>query len=544
MLNLFRFVGFKHLQLRPGRTLLTTIGIALGIALYVAINIINRSTLSSFRENVNAVAGKATLVVSSAETGFPEGKLEIVSKTPGVEHAVPMVETRTYFAGRDSAHETVVVLGVDLLREQAVRTYKTTDEQVIDDPLVFLNQPDSIIITRTFAERHKLALDSVFELATAHGKKKFTVRGMLSPEGPAKAYGGAIAIMDIDGARMTFGKEEKLDRIDIITKSGAPVDDVLKDLQGRLGAGYSVERPDTQSENMERMVNSYQAMLTFFSTLALMVGLFLITNSVSIAVAERRREIGILRALGASRVGILALFLSEALAMGVVGAFAGAWLGRGLASILVGLVTRSIEIQYRTNIAASALKLETDQIVFTLLLGGLASVIAALWPSFRATRIEPIEAMRKKEVTDASEKPSFFQINRFGFYLGLCFATIGAISSSNEWAVDSQALQKVETIALMGGAALIGPRIVTFLLRAIQPLIAARASTVLRLSQDNLLRSPARTSGNVLTLMVGLMLVTLVAAVLASFKNTTSDWAKRAFLSDVLVSSNGRLISF
>src|SRR4029077_2380850 len=151
------------------------------------------------------------------------------------------------------------------------------------------------------------------------------VRGLLSPSGPAKAFGGGVAIMDIDGARATFGKENKLDRIDVVTAAGADVGDVAVRLRRTLGAGYTVEPPEGQSRGMQRMVESFQATLSFFSSFALLVGLFLITNSVSMSVAERKKEIGTLRALGATRAGILRLILSEALVMGAVGAFIGVW---------------------------------------------------------------------------------------------------------------------------------------------------------------------------------------------------------------------------
>jgi putative ABC transport system permease protein len=204
MLNLFRYVGIRHLQMKPIRTLLTTLGVSLGVALFIAIEIINQSTLSSFKENVEAVAGKAKLTISAGDAGFAEEKLDIIKKVPGVRSAVPMIESRAYFTDSEGNNDTLMVLGVDLLQEQSVRTYKTSDEQIIDDPLVFLNQPDSLIVTHGFADAHHFHQDSTFNLSTAHGTQKFTVRGLLSPEGPAKAFGGAIAIMDIDGARVSW----------------------------------------------------------------------------------------------------------------------------------------------------------------------------------------------------------------------------------------------------------------------------------------------------------------------------------------------------
>src|SRR3954468_7094422 len=133
LLNLFRFVGLRHLRMKPVRTILTALGVSFGVALYIAIEIINRSTLSSFRDSVDAVAGKATLSVQAGDTGFPESELDKIQHSPGVKNAAPMIEARAYFAGDKESTESIMVFGVDLLKESSIRTYKTADDQVIDD---------------------------------------------------------------------------------------------------------------------------------------------------------------------------------------------------------------------------------------------------------------------------------------------------------------------------------------------------------------------------------------------------------------------------
>ncbi len=204
MLNLFRYIGFRHLIRKPGRVLLTTLGVAFGIALYVAIAIINDSTKNSMRESIESISGKAKLSVSAGVSGFEESKLEIIRTTPGVKAAVPLIEARAFFKGATESNQGLYIMGVDLLQETAVRSYKATDQRIIDDPLTFLNQPDSIILTLDLAKRKNLKLDSKIDLVTTLGVRTFTVRGLLEPEGAAKAYGGSLALMDIDGARVMF----------------------------------------------------------------------------------------------------------------------------------------------------------------------------------------------------------------------------------------------------------------------------------------------------------------------------------------------------
>jgi putative ABC transport system permease protein len=541
MLNLFRYVGIRHLQMKPIRTLLTTLGVSLGVALFIAIEIINQSTLSSFKENVEAVAGKAKLTISAGDAGFAEEKLDIIKKVPGVRSAVPMIESRAYFTDSEGNNDTLMVLGVDLLQEQSVRTYKTSDEQIIDDPLVFLNQPDSLIVTHGFADAHHFHQDSTFNLSTAHGTQKFTVRGLLSPEGPAKAFGGAIAIMDIDGARVTFGKEGKLDRVDIVPQEGKDVEEVARKIRDALGPGFRVERPESQSEEMERMVRSYQVMMTFFSTLALLVGLFLISNSISISVAERRKEIGTLRAMGATRAGILFLFLSEAVAMGAIGALAGAGIGRLLASALVKIVAGGLSSQFLTKIEITHLQFGAHTVYRAVAIGAGAALIAAGWPAFRAASIQPLEAMKRQDVGENASKAG---LSRWFPLFGLISIAFVSISGILRW---SHAFPQLETInqgLLIIGPALLGPAVVILFIRLFRPLAIPLGGTITRLAQDNLIRNPKRTGSNVMSLMIGLILVILVSAVNTSFKQTILLWLDRVLKQDLIVSSSGAIISY
>ncbi|HEY2513274.1 MAG TPA: ABC transporter permease, partial [Polyangiaceae bacterium] len=301
MFEVVRRVGLRHVFTKPLRTALSFVAVALGIALWVSIGIINRSVLASFRQTVGALAGNAVLTVSAGEVGFPEERLDAIAKVPGVKSAIPRVEAWAYAVGDRHASETLYVLGIDMLKEQAVRSYKTGGEEVMDDPLVFLNQEDSVILTKTFAAAHGLKIDSKLPLATASGQITLTVRGLLEPEGPAKAYGGAIAIMDIDGARVMFGKEGKIDAVDIVARPGVATDVLQTALRDALGPAFTVSPPEGYAQQLEQLVASFQGMLSFFGTIALLVGLFLVSNSVSMSIAERQKEIGVLRAIGAAR---------------------------------------------------------------------------------------------------------------------------------------------------------------------------------------------------------------------------------------------------
>ncbi|MBC7384777.1 MAG: ABC transporter permease, partial [Cryobacterium sp.] len=494
MKNLIRYVALRHLQLRPARTILTTLGVAFGIALYLAISIINRSTQESFRENVESVSGKSQITISAGPTGFDESKLETIQKVEGVGHAVPMVEARAFFHGATEKDESLYIIGVDLLQESAVRTYKTTDDKIIDDPLIFLNQPDSLVVTKKFAAERGLTIDSKMDLATTNGSKVFTVRGLLEPEGAARAYGGSLAIMDIDGARAIFGKVGKIDRIDIVPSEGVDLTRLEEKLREKLGGGFTVERPEEQSAATEKMVASYQMMIAFFGSLALLVGLFLVFNSVSISVAERKREIGILRALGASRNGILGVFVLESAMMGLLGAFIGSGLGRILADFMVKQVTYSLSAQFHTNVQANHLELTLSQFLTTLALGAVTSAIAAFLPALRASRITPLEAMKSSGLESNRQERG----GQRGVIFGATLLVFVYFSMRFQWNRIFAPIEQITQGASVLGAAFFGPALVFLMIRGLRKVTRLGKIPIFRLAQENLIRSRRRTATNVM----------------------------------------------
>ncbi len=539
--NLVRFAGWRYVRQKPVRALLTVIGVALGVALFVAISAINDSTLDFFRDNVNSMSGKASFTVLGSEVGFAEETVEVVRTVPGVQSAVPMIENRARHVGG----KTVIVFGIDLLQDSAVRSYQTEGSaDVIEDPLEFLNQEDSIIVTKAFAAHHGLEVESPIDLLTALGQKRFVVRGLLEPSGAAKAYGGGIAIMDIDGARVMFGKEGKVDRIDVIPEPDVDEDALAARIQAAVGSGLRVERKENQTEALSRMVQGYQGILAFCSLLALLIGMFLVANTIAVAVADRRRDIAVLRALGASRGGILSMFVIEAAWMGLLGGALGVLLGRGLAELLVERVSASMTRQYVTPIDVSEIHFAASQAVTGVIAGMVAATLAALWPAWQATRVQGAEAFGAGPAGDRPVAKSTRRAMIFRLAGVAMLAALGLLASSG---ASHPALDVLKPVLGAVGAMLAAPMFVALGLRGLDRLLHPRGPLgrlhIMRLACQNLLRHPSRTGGNVLSLMIGLMLVIVMAVIQFSFKTSIGDWNSRTLRSDLWVSSIGRVLT-
>ena len=213
-MRLLRLISWPYLRKHAVRSLLTVVGIVLGVAVFVAMHTANQAVFFAFERTVDRIAGAAQLQITSGEAGFPKTCSNAFRAIPEVQVAVPVIEAPagTNLPGQGN----ILILGVDMTGDRSLREYdlESGDEAVIDDPLVFLAQPDSIIVTKEFAERNGLSVGSRLTLSTMVGDKAFTVRGIMRSGGLTSAFGGNLAVMDIYAAQQVFGRGRRFDRID------------------------------------------------------------------------------------------------------------------------------------------------------------------------------------------------------------------------------------------------------------------------------------------------------------------------------------------
>ena len=321
---LLRLISWQYVRKHLLRSLLTIAGIVLGVAVFVGMHTANQSVLTAFTNTVDRIAGATQLQITAGEAGFEEEILERVQGVPEVRVAVPVIEAVATPETR--AKGNLQILAVDMTGDRSLREYalEDGDDSFIEDPLVFLAQPDSIMITREFAAENGLKANDALTLRSMDGPKRFVVRGIMKSSGLTSAFGGNLAIMDVYAAQKVFGRGRRFDRIDLAVQEGLRPEEVGKRLEQLLGAGYQVESPSSRGKQFESLSSVYGMLANITSLFALFIGMFIIYNSFAIAVTQRRSEIGILRALGATRGQIQVLFLAESAVGGLVGAGLGA----------------------------------------------------------------------------------------------------------------------------------------------------------------------------------------------------------------------------
>src|SRR5438445_5236675 len=343
----------RQLRAHGARGALTAAGVGLGVALVVAIRVINASTLAAFTEAIEDLAGTAALQVRGPGP-FPETVAERLRALPGVDHAVPIV-TATFFAVDPPATgEALAVFAADVTDGHAIRTLHLVKagDRVVDDPLSFLVDAYSVILTDTFAVRLGIGAGAHLRLRTSAGIRTFTVRGILPPGGVGRAYGGNLILMDVVGALVVLGRVLLVDLVDVTLRPGGAVADAARAVNGALTSwpGLEAVPPARRGEQIERYLRSYRTLLSGISGLALLAAAFVAGSAVGTSVAARRREIGLLRCVGAVRRQVLRLVLSEALALGAVGAAAGVPLGVELGRLLLRSVSESAELVFSMKI--------------------------------------------------------------------------------------------------------------------------------------------------------------------------------------------------
>src|ERR1700691_5285637 len=361
------------------RIALTMSGIALGVGVYFAVGTANAALVDSLSLTVERLAGRSTLQVVAGDSGFPEQILDLVRATPGVLLAEPVVEVVIHTAYPDDG--SLLILGVDTTDDQQLRQFDFERAQAqLADPLTFLAEPNSILLSRSFAAHYGLHTGDRLPLFTAQGRQEFTVQGFFEPTGAAEVFGGNIAVMDIYSAQVVFGRGHNFDRIDLVNAPGVAVNVLEQRVRARLPAGIEVMRPEMQGQSLENALTAMRLGMLITSFIALLVGVYIIFNSFTIAVNQRWKEIGILRAVGVERGTITGMFLGEALLMGIIGSTAGIAGGFYLAAAadkLMGSIAASV---YGVISTAVAPKLHPDLVLTSFGLGVAASLAGAWFP--------------------------------------------------------------------------------------------------------------------------------------------------------------------
>jgi len=530
---LLRLISWPYIRKHLLRWMLTVAGIVLGVAVFVGMHTANQSVLFAFRHTVDQIAGATQLQISSGETGFDENVLDRVQAVPGVRVAVPVIEAvvSTGLKGQGN----VLILGVDMTGDRSLRDYdlKGGEDTAIDDPLIFLAQPDSLIITDTFARENRLGIGSKVPMSTMEGEKLFTVRGIMKSGGLTSAFGGNLAVMDVYAAQKVFGRGRRFDRIDLAVKEGERVEAVQAKIQAALGAGFQVEPPSARGQQFESISRIYALTANITSAFALFIGMFIIYNTFQIAVTQRRSEIGILRALGATRRQIRTLFLGESVVAGLFGSLAGLLMGILIARGMTGYIGALLGEVFGIAQKADEISTNPALMTFAVVLGVITSLVAAYIPARNAARVDPVQALQKGKYQQLSAGEN--RTRRIAALIVALLALACAVLSRNP------ILFYVGDGLAVLAALLLTPTLAQLVAHALRPVLKWLRPVEGTLAVDSLLQAPRRTSGAVAALMLSLALVVALGGLTRASYDSIFKWMTVALNPDLFVSPSESL---
>jgi putative ABC transport system permease protein len=537
--RLLRSVSAPRMREQPLRTSLTVLGVALGVAVWIAVSIVSDSVMHGVNVTIDRVAGKADLQLSTAASTLEDSLLERVRAVPGVHKAAPVVQQTATILRPDAHGDRVLVLGVDLLEadDRYFRDYEeSTFSEIRKHELEFLNSTNNLLLSRQLAERFHLKLHDQLTLTTAHGAQAFDIWGFIEGDGIGQAFGGAVAVMYYPSMQMAFERGHQLDHVDVATAPGVAVDDVAKRLQAAMGEGFHLERPATRSERVSHMLAAVRTALTLACAVTVLAGAMLVFNTMAISLLQRRREIGTLRALGTTRSQLVTLFTIEGTWFGFMGSVIGVPLGVGLSHALLGVAGHALSKVYLQQ-AITDIHVRGETLWFGFASGVITATLAAAIPALKASRNRVAESLRLDPLAVVKRAPGL---------RGLDMVAAGSIVLA-ALALQIPPVQGQPVgafiacfVLLVGGRALL-PRVI----QGVHVLCSFAARTLLgvqgQLANANLPRDPGRTAATATALMAGAALTIGFSVFGAGLIDSLTTWSAQSVPGDLYVTSGATL---
>jgi len=504
-LLLFYRLIVRPLFREPVRTLLTLLAIALGVAVVLAIDLAGSAAAGSFHSSMETLAGANDLEIVTAG-GVPENLVGTLSAMPYPLRITPRIEDYAVIA---ETKKTVPLVGLDLVAE-ASHSKSPVDFDGSGDTWKYLTAKNSIWVGESLGRKSGETLALLINDQVA----EYTVRGLF----PDSQGNASAIVMDISAAQIALKRFGRVDRILIQVPQSPILDEWKKRIAQTLPEGIQVRAAGAGTDENRRMLAAFRWNLRLLSYIALIVGAFLIYNTISVSVVRRRAEIGIVRALGASRTLVLAAFVGEAACFGFLGALIGLPLGRLMAGGAVRLMGETVEALYVSS-RPGVIALTPISILLALLVGVGVAVASAFSPAREAALVPPVEAMahgRREYVTTVNKTRDVW----IGLAVGLA-----AAAATRAPAIGGKPLfGYFASLLLIGASAFAMPALVDGIARISSRLMKKMFGVEAVLASRSLSSSLRRTSVLVGALSTAIAMMTAVGIMVGSFRETVLLW--------------------
>jgi len=515
--------GLRDLVRRPLHTGLMVLGVALGVAVVVAIDLANSSARRAFVRSTEAALGRATHQVRGGSAGLPQEIYRRLRVDHGVRPSAPVVEG--VVIATDLGRQPLRVLGIDPLAEAPFRGHLGEGKPADPAFAAFFTDPAAVLVGAAFAERHALAPGSLLRVEAGDRRETLRVLGVVESADPeSRRTLDALLLQDVGAAQRLLGMPGRVSHVDLILAEADAAS-----IAGALPPGARLVGASEQAGTVAELTAAFELNLVALSLLALVVGMFLVYNTVLFSVVQRRAVFGTLRTLGTTPGQLFRLILTETLLTAAVGAAIGVGLGYLLGQSAVRLVTRTInDLYYLVSVSGAPLTLETAAKGAVIGLG--AALLAALGPALEAARVEPVTAL----------SPSTFETRarRLVPWLalaGLAVSLLGGLGLA--LATRSLLASFAALFAVVLGIALVAPAFVVGLMALLRPAASRLLGPIGRLATGTVARAVSRTGVAAAALMVAVSVTIGVSVMIASFRAAVANWLELTLQADVYVSA-------
>jgi len=519
-------LALRSLAARRGRTALSVVGIALGVGVLFASLATDAGIAASIDRTVRDLVGRADLRVESfGETGLSAASLAAIEGAPGVTVAAPALQRRTYLAPSvddpNAVPAPVTALGIDPAREPAVRDLVLAAGRPLSAPNAL-----EALVTQTLAAANGTALGGTITFQALAGPVDLKVVGILAGSGPIVGSEGRTVVLPLKTMQDAF-EDPTVNRVDVVAGEGATPDEVAAALGVALTSEpYVLSSPSDVATSLRSSTADFRGTTALIAAVALFVGAFLIFNTLSMTVSERVRELGLLRAAGATRGQLVGFVIAQAIALGLAGAVIGLAVGLVLGELMAADV-RSIG-----SIPFERVDPSLASVIAVVAIGLGVTIAASLEPARRAGSISPVEALRERLEPASSRRARLRWLVAVFVAVGLAGLIVWPRDAGFAGLVRSAAVYLVLFLAVLAAPAVLGAlgRVAGLPFRFLFRLEE-------RLARASIVRDRSRTTLTVGALAIALAMVVAVGEVAHQSRLAASAWLNDVIPGDELLTS-------
>jgi len=511
--RLLLWSSLRFFTRHPWQLWLTLLSIALGTAVMIAVDLANMTANKSFRYSVSVLAGPMTHEIIAREGDIPEKFYTRLRVQWGLRASSPQVMATVSVAGMQ-----YTLLGLDPFA-RLFQPHVGIDIPADTLPRL-LTQPDSVLISSSLADKHNIKVGDRLLVIHSQQQRQVTVLAIVDVRGDVRL--ADLILTDIATAQDLLGKPGVLSRIQL------QLDETqVTALQAHLPPGFKLESYDTQQQSFSQMTEAFRINLTAMSLLAMLVGAFLVYNTMTFSVLQRRQAFAINRMVGVTGAQLFRHMLLEATILGLIGSVLGVLLGILLGQGLLVLVTQTISDLY-VSVDVSKLLITPWQVIKGMGITLLAVLAATLAPALEAARVQPVHVYRTSQLEHTGQRMS-----RWLLLLGvvaMVFSPMLIAGSQRSLIIGFAAL-----FLFIVGYSLIIPAVLKVLLRWLQRLPAY--SLYQRMTFRGVQASLSRTSLAIVALTVAVSATVGVSIMVGSFRASVADWLENTLQSDLYISA-------